>query len=418
MNILVLNSGSSSVKFQIVATDSERIERNTDKGLVRGVVERIGSESLITFRVLGDDGVAHTSRTTSPLRDHREAVDYIIRRIIAPDSGIQGIHSLTDIHAVGHRIVHGGEALTASTIIDAHVLRSIEDCIDLAPMHNPQNLKGFYAVREIFGAAMPQVAVFDTAFHHTMPPTSYLYAIPYQYYRRHKIRRYGFHGSSHRYVSYRYRTLVGIEREQVNVITVHLGNGCSVCAVKGGESFDTSMGMTPLEGLMMGTRSGDIDPAVLQYLAHKEGYSLDEVEGILNKQSGLLGISGLTNDMRELVAEAQENDDRRANLAIDMFSYRVKKYIGAFLAAMGGASALVFTGGIGENTDIVRAKICSGMEWCGLELDAELNATTKGGKEGKISTPRSRLDVWVIPTNEELLIARDTYRCVAQTLGI
>jgi acetate kinase len=412
MNVLVLNSGSSSVKFQVIDTDLDRITHSTDRRLVQGVVERIGSEALITFRVLGEDGKIHTQRTTAALRDHKVAIDYVIKRLIAPEMGIVGIQSLNDIHAAGHRIVHGGEALTSSTLFDGDVLKKIEDCIDLAPLHNPQNLKGYYAVREIFGVMLPQVAVFDTAFHHTMPETSYLYAIPYQFYRRHKIRRYGFHGASHRYVSYRYRTLMNIEREDVNIISIHLGNGCSVCAVKSGNSFDTSMGMTPLEGLMMGTRSGDIDPAVIEYLCHKEGYTLHEAEAVLNKQSGLLGVSGLTNDMRELVAEAVEQDDRRAKLAIDLFCYRVRKYIGAYLAAMNGAAALVFTGGIGENTTYIREKVCGDMSWFGLELDHEANRLIVGGKEGCISTRASRLTAWVIPTNEELLIARDTYRCV------
>jgi acetate kinase len=412
MNILVLNSGSSSVKFQVIDTDLDHITTNTDRRLVQGVIERIGSEALITFRVTQADGSIHTHRTTSALRDHKVAIDYVIKRLIDPETGIQGIRSLDDIHAAGHRIVHGGEALTSSTLIDNDVLQKIEDCIELAPLHNPQNLKGYYAVKEIFGVSLAQVAVFDTAFHHTMPETSYLYAIPYQFYRRHKIRRYGFHGASHRYVAYRYRTLLNIERDEVNIISVHLGNGCSVCAVKSGNSYDTSMGMTPLEGLMMGTRSGDIDPAVIEYLCHKEGYKLHEVQGVLNKQSGLLGVSGLTNDMRELVAEAVENDDRRAKLAIDLFCYRVRKYIGAYLAAMNGAAAVVFTGGIGENTTFVREKVCGDMAWFGLELDHEANRLVVGGKEGQISTPTSRLAAWVIPTNEELLIARDTYRCV------
>jgi acetate kinase len=413
MNILVLNSGSSSVKFQVIDTDAERIKSSTDRRLVQGVVERIGSEALLTFKVMGDDGKISTTRTTSALRDHKQAVDYVIKWLISPQAGIAGIHSLNDIHAVGHRIVHGGEELTSSRLIDGDVLQKIQDCIDLAPLHNPQNLKGYFAVCEIFGTMLPQVAVFDTAFHHTMPETSFLYGIPYQLYRRHKIRRYGFHGSSHRYVAYRYRKLHDIERSDVNIISVHLGNGCSVCAVRGGDSFDTSMGMTPLEGLMMGTRSGDLDPAVLEYLSLKEGYTLEEISALLNKQSGLLGVSGLTNDMRELVAEARENDDRRAKLAIDLFCYRIKKYIGAYLAAMNGASALVFTGGIGENTDFVRGKICNELGWLGLELDNEANRLITGGREGRISTAASRLAAWVIPTNEELLIARDTFRAVA-----
>lgn len=313
---------------------------------------------------------------------------------------------------MGHRIVHGGEKLTASTLIDEQVISKIEDCIELAPLHNPQNLKGIYAARQLFGNAIPQVAVFDTAFHHTMPDVAYLYAIPYQFYRRHKIRRYGFHGISHRYVSFRYRTLMGIERNKVQIISLHLGNGSSACAIRGGCSVDTSMGMTPLEGLVMGTRSGDIDPAIINYLEHKENCSSDAVDALLNRQSGLLGISGLTNDMRDLIEEAKENDDRRAKLAIEIYCYRVKKYIGAYLAALGGAQAITFTGGIGENSDYIRAKICSHLEWFGLELDEAKNSEMVGGKEGIISKPESRLAAWVIPTNEELIIARDTYRAI------
>src|SRR5690606_34084 len=290
----------------------------------------------------------------------------------------------------------------------------IEEMIDLAPLHNPHNLKGIAAVRETLGD-IPQVAVFDTAFHQTLPAHAYLYAIPYSLYRRYKVRRYGFHGTSHRYVAYRYRRLTGRAREDTNLITIHLGNGCSACARQGGYAVDTSMGFTPLEGLVMGTRSGDLDPAILDFIGTKEGLSLHEVESLLNKQSGLLGISGLTHDMRELLAEERENDDRRAHLAIDIFAYRARKYIGAYLAAMGGAEAIVFTGGIGENGADVRARICDGLQWLGLELDPELNTTAVGGTEGPIHREGSRLGAWVIPTDEELLIARDTARIV---LGI
>jgi acetate kinase len=347
-----------------------------------------------------------------PLRDHSAAIEKIMQWIISSETNIPGISTYSDIAAVGHRVVHGGEALTRSMIITEDVIKQIEDCIDLAPLHNPQNLKGIYAIKKVFGGTVKQAAVFDTAFHHTLPDYAYLYAIPYQFYRRHKIRRYGFHGISHRYVQYRYRILQNLERENVNVISIHLGNGASVCAIRGGRSRDTSMGMTPLEGLVMGTRSGDIDAAVLGHLAHKEGFSIMDVEAVLNKQSGLLGISGLTNDMRELVAEAVENDDRRAKLAIEMFAYRVKKYIGAYLATMNGASAVIFTGGIGENSDYVRGKILEGLDWMGIQVDAERNKATIRGREGKISPEGSRLETWVIPTNEELLIARDTLRCL------
>ena len=322
------------------------------------------------------------------------------------------IKSIADIHAVGHRVVHGGEKFTMSVRIDNDVIEQIEDSIDLAPLHNPANLKGILATRELLGPGVPQVAVFDTAFHSTMPESSYLYAIPYQLYRRHRIRRYGFHGTSHRYVAYRYRTLLGIKREDVNIISLHLGNGCSACAVKRGESMDTSMGMTPLEGLVMGTRSGDVDPSIIEYIHHKEGMTLAEIDTMLNKQSGLLGISGLTNDMRELLDEESEKQDRRARLAIDIFCTRAKKYIGAYLAAMGGAQAIVFTGGIGENSPIIRERICDGLSCLGLDLDRERNRAVSNGKEGEVSQDRSRLRAFVIPTNEELLIARDTIRTV------
>jgi acetate kinase len=273
-------------------------------------------------------------------------------------------------------------------------------------------LKGIRAARALLGEGVPDVAVFDTAFHASLPEVSYLYGIPYQYYRRFKLRRYGFHGTSHRYVAYRYRKLRDLPRERVNVITLHLGNGCSACAIRGGRSFDTSMGFTPLEGLVMGTRSGDVDPSVLEFLCGKEGTSLEEVTNILNRQSGLLGVSGLTADMRDLLAEERENGDRRARLAIDLFCHRVRKYVGAYLAALGGADAVVFAGGIGENAPEVRARICAGLEWMGLELDRERNAAAVEGRAGPISREGSRLEAWVIPTDEELLIARDTVRVV------
>jgi acetate kinase len=284
--------------------------------------------------------------------------------------------------------------------------------IDLAPLHTPANLRAVGAARAVLGAGVPQVAVFDTAFHQTLPPHAYLYAIPYQLYRRYQVRRYGFHGTSHRYVAHRWRQLTGTPRERTNLVTLHLGNGCSACAIRAGDSVDTSMGFTPLEGLVMGTRSGDVDPTVLDYLAGKEGLSTSEAEALLNKQSGLLGVSGLTHDMRELLAEARENQDRRALLAIDLFCYRARKYIGAYLAAMGGADAIVFAGGIGENAPEVRARICEGLGWLGLTVDPARNAALAGGREGPMHADGSRLGAWVIPTDEELLIARDTFRVV------
>jgi acetate kinase len=408
MNVLVLNCGSSSVKFQIIATDLDRIAGDEDERLARGVVERIGGEAVITFEAEGRE----PRRTTAPVRDTRAAVETVIRWATSESSGIESVTSVSDIHAVGHRVVHGGERFTHSVLIDDEVLRGIEDCIDLAPLHNPSNIRGIQAAREVFGPGLPQAAVFDTAFHQTLPPQAYLYALPYQWYRRHRIRRYGFHGTSHRYVAYRYRKLRGIERAQTKVITLHLGNGCSAAAIMAGDSVDTSMGLTPLEGLVMGTRSGDVDPAVFDYIGAKEGLTSQEVDSVLNKQSGLLGISGLTNDMRELLDEARESGDRRARLAVEIFCYRVRKYVGAYMAALGGADALVFTGGIGENSPEVRALVCEGQGWMGLELDPARNEAHKGGREGVISGDASRLAVYVIPTDEELLIARDTVRSI------
>src|SRR5579871_527595 len=407
MNVLVLNAGSSSLKFQIVATDLERIAQDQDQRLCKGEVERAGGEAIITFQT----GDAAKRKFTASLRDVPSALDYLVRYIASDDSGVKEIKSTADIQAIGHRVVHGGELFTESARIDDKVLKGIEDCIDLAPLHNPGNLQGIMAARQLFGKDTPQVAVFDTSFHHTIPEQAYLYAVPYHLYRRYRMRRYGFHGTSHRYVAFRYRALRGLTREQTNIITFHLGNGCSATAIKAGYSVDTSMGMTPLEGLVMGTRSGDLDPAIVSVIARKEGMSSSEVDTLLNTQSGLLGISGLTNDMRELQAELKEHDDRRVRLAVEIFCYRARKYIGAYLAAMGGADAIVFTGGIGENSPDVRARICAQMEWAGLHLDAKKNQDTIG-REEMISTDDSKLLVYAIPTDEELLIARDTVRVI------
>jgi acetate kinase len=408
MNVLVLNCGSSSVKFQLIATDLELIAQDADRRLAKGTIERIGGEAIINLQVAGRE----PHRSASPLRDINAAVDFISRWAASPEAGIEPIKSISDIQAVGHRVVHGGERFKQSVLINDEVIRAVEDCIDLAPLHNPANLAGISAVRKLFGEGLPQVAVFDTAFHQTLPEHAYLYALPYQFYRRYRLRRYGFHGISHRYVAYRYRNIRQITREATNIITLHLGNGCSAAAISGGNSIDTSMGLTPLEGLVMGTRSGDLDPAIVEFVAAKEGLSTREIETLMNKQSGLLGISGLTSDMRELLAEAHEENDRRSELAIKIFCYRARKYIGAYLAAMNGADAVVFTGGIGENSSEVRARICDGLQWIGIELDAELNRQHTGGREGLISKEGSRPAIYVIPTDEELLIARDTVRCV------
>jgi len=407
MNVLVLNSGSSSLKFQVISTDLERMKADADGRLCRGIVERIGGEAIVTAQA----GNAPRAKWTATLPDIPATLDYLVRWLVSDASGIKEIRALADIHAVGHRVVHGGELFSESVVVTDDVLKGIEACIDLAPLHNANNLKCVRAAQQVFGPKLPQVAVFDTAFHHALPEHAYLYAIPYHLYRRHHIRRYGFHGTSHRYVAYRYRFLLGLSREQTHVITLHLGNGCSAAAIRGGYPVDTSMGMTPLEGLVMGTRSGDLDPAVVNFIAAKEGLSARGVEDLLNTQSGLLGISGLSNDMRVLLEELHSQNDRRVCLAIEVFCYRARKYIGAFLAAMNGANAVVFTGGIGENSPEIRSRICAGLEWAGLKLDEGKN-TQAVGVEARISSDDSRLHAYAIPTDEELLIARDTVRCI------
>jgi acetate kinase len=409
MNVLVLNCGSSSIKFQIIATDADRIAGDADVRLAKGFIERLGSLSLITFQVDGREPI----HTEEPLRDARAALERILRWAISPESGIKGVSSVADLHAIGHRVVHGGEKFSASVRIDAGVIAGIESCVELAPLHNPANLRGIRAASEVLGPGVPQVAVFDTAFHATMPETAYLYGIPYHFYRRHKIRRYGFHGTSHRYLAYRYRTMMKIPKETVNIVTLHLGNGCSAAAIKGGASINTSMGFTPLEGLIMGTRSGDVDASVLEFLALKEGLTLSEIITMLNKESGLLGLSGLTSDMRELLDEEREKGDRRARLAVESFCASVRRRIGAYQAELGGADAVIFSGGIGENSAEVRRRICLGLGCLGLELDEARNAAIPAGGTGPITTDASRLKAYVIPTNEELLIARDAYRVVS-----
>ena len=407
MNVLILNCGSSSLKFQVIETSSAHIAEDRDRLLVKGSFDRIGSQSLVTLAVAERSAVKHAVA----LRDHRAAIEYLCRWLISDASGIGSIKSNADLHAVGHRVVHGGEKFKASQRLTPDVIKGIEDCIELAPLHNPANLDGIRAVTELLGPNVPQVAVFDTAFHADMPEAAFLYAIPYQYYRRYKIRRYGFHGTSHRFVAYRYRQITGQPKETVQIITMHLGNGCSACAIRGGRSIDTSMGLTPLEGLVMGTRSGDIDPAIIDQLAVREGLGSAQIDTILNKQSGLLGISGLTNDMRELLEEERENSDRRATLAIDIFCMQARKYIGAYLAELGGAAALIFTGGIGENSPAIRARICQDLSALGIELDDDANSRAIG-VEALLSRPGSRIAVYAIPTNEELLIARDTVRAI------
>ena len=408
MRILVLNVGSSTLKFQLLDTDGDAIANRRDRRLARGQIERIGGEAICT---LAREGSAPAT-TTQSIRDHASAVNHVITWLTTPAPGEPVIvERVGDIEAVGHRVVHGGERFTSSALVTDEVRRHIEALIDLAPLHNPHNLRGIEAVRAVLGPGVPQVAVFDTSFHHSLPERAFLYALPYQLYRRYRVRRYGFHGTSHRYVAYRYRELAGRERSDVRIITLHLGNGASACAIVGGDSVDTSMGFTPLEGLVMGTRSGDVDPAVLDFIAAKEGISLHDMDLLLNRQSGLLGISGLTSDMRELIAEHAENHDRRAGLAIEIFCYRVKKYLGAYLAAMNGADAIVFAGGIGENSPLIRARICSDLDWLGVRVDDAANEALVGS-EGRFDRAGSRPELWVIPTDEELLIARDTWRVV------
>jgi acetate kinase len=396
VKILVLNSGSSSLKFQVIDTSAEKIASTQDQLLAKGEVEKIGSsESLLSFGVPGEP----EKRFSQPIPDHNEA-------IAAAFEWLKGVH---EIEAAGHRIVHGGEFFHQSARMDDDAVRKIESCISLAPLHNPHNLKGYYAVRRLL-PDLPQVAVFDTAFHHGLPMKARLYAIPYVHYTRDKIRRYGFHGTSHRYVAYRFAQTHGQTSAEYKIISCHLGNGCSVCAVDHGKSIDTSMGYTPLEGLMMGTRSGDIDPGAVLHLVGKTELGLQELEVLLNKHSGLLGVSGISNDMRELLKESDKGNDR-ARLAVEMFCYRVRKYIGSYLAALEGADALVFTGGIGENAAPVRQGICGGLSALGVQLDDALNVSASG-VEAEISAPDSPTKIWVIPTNEELVIARDTLRVI------
>lgn len=410
MKILVLNSGSSSLKFQVIEVEITPSGECDARYLVKGLVESIGSYSQVAFNVSGQPKV----RQSLALKDHQAAIDHIMRWLISDGAKIEGIQSYADIQAVGHRVVHGGERFAKSIIIDEQVISGIEDCMELAPLHNPANLKGIEAVTSLLGSQVPQVAVFDTAFHSTLPEEAYLYGLPYQYYRRYKIRRYGFHGNSHRYIAYKHRKINDIPREKVNIISLHLGNGCSACSIQAGKSVDTSMGFTPLDGLVMGTRSGDVDASILHYLHLKEGFSFDDVDNLLNKRSGLLGISGLTSDMRELIDEAQECNDRRAKLAIDIFCRNVRKYIAAYYVEVSGnVDAIVFTGGIGENSAEIRKRICEPLSALGLTIDSSANEAGLTGVDYRtISTAQSKLQAYVVPTDEEFIIAVDTIRRV------
>jgi acetate kinase len=397
MNILVLNCGSSSLKYRLFDMTDESV-------LAKGQIERIGmDEAILTHRPTGKDQF----RQVAALYEHGAAIQLVTQALTYPDHGV--IPDITAIKAVGHRVVHGGERFTESVLVTSEVKEAIREYFDLAPLHNPPNLKGITAAENVI-PGVPQVAVFDTAFHTTLAPHAYLYPLPYMLYKRHKIRRYGFHGTSHKFVAARAAELMKADIDSLKIITCHLGNGASITAVDGGKSVDTSMGFTPLEGLMMGTRSGDIDPAIIKFLISKEGLTIREVDSMLNRHSGVLGIFGISSDMRDL-AEAVDEGNQLAQYALDMYVHRVRKYIGAYAAEMNGVDVIVFTAGIGENNAAVREKICSRLSWMGVEFDAERNNVR--GEEREITTPSSRTKVWIIPTNEELMIARDTKACCA-----
>lgn len=393
MNILVINCGSSSLKFQLINSDTEEC-------IAKGLCERIGIEgSQITYTPAGGE----KEENITPMPDHTEAIRLVLEALTNEKTGV--VKSLSEIGAVGHRIVHGGEKFAASTIINDEVMKAIEECNDLAPLHNPANLIGIRACQALMKET-PMVAVFDTAFHQTMPAKAYMYGIPYEYYEKYKVRRYGFHGTSHSYVSKRAAQFLGEKYEDLKIIVCHLGNGASVSAVKNGSCIDTSMGLTPLEGLIMGTRSGDMDPAIIEFLAHKENLDIDEVMNILNKKSGVFGLSGnISSDFRDLEKAAEEGNEK-AKLTLEAFDYRVAKYIGAYVAAMNGVDVICFTAGLGENGSTTRERICSYLGYLGIELDKEAN--TKRGEDIVISTKDSKTKVLVIPTNEELAIARET----------
>jgi acetate kinase len=400
LKILVLNCGSSSLKFQLIETSPDQIAANQDRQLASGVIAKIGSaDSTVAFEAGGKK-----TKDTRAVLTHKDAFAAAFELLEG-----SGTATLGDVEGVGHRVVHGGEHFTESAIIDDEALRRIEAASELAPLHNPHNLKGYFAAKALLPKAA-HVAVFDTSFHQTMPPKAYIYAIPYLYYTRDKIRRYGFHGTSHRYVSYRFAHIHGGVRADYKLITCHLGNGCSVCAIDHGKSIDTSMGLTPLDGLVMGTRPGDLDPGAVMYMVGRAEMGLHEVDVTLNQYSGLYGISGTSNDMRDLLDEAGKGN-ARAQLAIDVFCYRVRKYIGAYFAALDGADAVIFAGGIGENAAPVREAICQSLGSLGIRVDTAKNRAA-GSPERDIGEDGASTKVWVIPTDEELLIARDTLRVI------
>lgn len=399
MKILVLNCGSSSIKYALYDMDNRSV-------MASGGAERVGlNDAFVKVKLPNGE----KRQIMHDIPEHTEGVKFIFSLLTDPEIGV--IKSLDEIDAVGHRMVHGGEKFNKSVIIDDEVLRVFESCIDLAPLHNPANLKGVHAVSDIM-PDLPQVAVFDTAFHQTMPAHAFLYAIPYNLYEKYGVRRYGFHGTSHRYVAQRVCDFLGVKAEEQRIITCHIGNGGSVAAVKYGKCIDTSMGLTPLEGVMMGTRSGDIDAGAVMFLEKKLGLDADGMSDLLNKKSGVLGITGISSDMRE-IEEAESNNDPKAKMALDMYFYRIKKYVGAYAAAMGGVDIIVFTAGVGENQPGLREEVCRDMEWMGVKIDNRLNAGVRG-KEVILSTDDSKVKVCVIPTDEELMIASDTMTLLKQ----
>ena len=397
MNILVINCGSSSLKFQLIKSDTEQC-------IAKGLCERIGIEgSMITYAPEGGE----KEKTVTPMPDHTEAIRLVLEALTNPKTGV--VKSLDEIGAVGHRVVHGGEKFADSVVLTDEVMAAIEECNDLAPLHNPANLIGINACKKLMPGT-PMVGVFDTAFHQSMPEEAYMYGLPYEYYQKYKIRRYGFHGTSHSFVSKKAAEDLNKNYEDLKIIVCHLGNGASISAVKNGKCVDTSMGLTPLEGLIMGTRSGDIDPAIIEFIAHKENKSIDEIMTILNKKSGVLGLSdNLSSDFRDLEAGHNEGNEN-ATRTLKTFCYRVAKYIGAYVAAMNGVDVICFTAGVGENAAIVRTMVCEYLGYLGVALDQEANH--KRGEDIVISTPDSKTTVMVIPTNEELAIARETVRLV------
>jgi len=394
MKILVLNCGSSSIKYKLFEMDSKEV-------LAQGGAERIGLPGAFLKFTLSNDEKVILERE---MPEHTVGIEFILETLTSEKYGC--ISSLDEIAAVGHRVVHGGEKFNSSVLITQEVIDQMVECSDLAPLHNPANLKGIYTISKLL-PNVPQVGVFDTAFHQTMPDYAYMYAIPYEMYKKYAIRRYGFHGTSHRYVSKRVCEFLGVNLEEQRIITCHIGNGGSITAIKNGKSVDTSMGLTPVEGLMMGTRSGDVDAGMLTFLMEKEKLDAQGLSDLLNKKSGVLGIFGVSSDMRELEKAVSEGKDKRAILADKMYDYRIKKYVGAYAAALGGVDIIVFTGGVGENQDTCRAGVCEGLEYMGVKLDKELNAKIRG-TETVISTPDSKVKVVVVPTDEEMTIAMDT----------